>query len=514
MRRQPGKPGTLLKPCNAGAIIEAEVVCPMSLRSSSQWPMIGRRLATIWIIPIFILSTFALAQSSRSNPIDIQQSAAVAFEEGQSAQQRGELNLAVKHYTNAIAADPSLFQAHYQRATAFIALGREAEAEADLKRVLELDENFARAHRALGQLLLDRGITEDARRELARAIELDPALPGVRILYASALIKSGQPALALDHLQVAIARGEDVALCNALLGVVHERLGKTEEAFAAYSRAIELNPANATAREGRGRVFEKRGEFPKAIEDFSAAYRAQPSPDLALTLAQLHARAGQLQAAIQLYRGLIKDRPAELALRAEMARLMYENGQTEEAAREITAVVTARPSDSKLLAIAGDIYFKDKPDAAATFYRRALEGNANDNHARAQLGASLVRSMQYQEALPVLNEVIAREAGNYAAHASLATALFKLKQYPDAAREFVWLIRTRPEVAASYYFLANSFEHLGDCEQALRCYQEYVRRADPAVNKAEVGEATLRVAQFQRLAKEGKCKSPSKSRRK
>jgi tetratricopeptide (TPR) repeat protein len=120
--------------------------------------------------------------------------------------------------------------------------------------------------------------------------------------------------------------------------------------------------------------------------------------------------------------------------------------------------------------------------------------------------------MQYQEALAVLNEAIARNEGDYAAHASLATALFKLKQYPEAAREFVWLIRAKPEIAASYYFLANSFEHLGDCAQALRSYQEFVRRADPAVNKTEVEEATMRVAQFQRLTKEGKCKSPIKSK--
>lgn len=494
-------------------MIEVEVVSPMLLRSSSQLSAVGRRLATL-IISILFFPGFAQAQSSSSNAIDIKQNAAAEFDDGQRAQERGELNLAVKHYTKAIAADPSLFQAHYQRATAFIALGKEAEAEADLKRVLELDQNFARAHRALGRLLLDRGITGDAERELARAIELDPTLPGVRILYASALIKSGHPARALEHLQVAIARGEEVALCHALLGVVHERLGKTAEAFAAYSRAIELDPGNATAREGRGRSFEKRGEFGKSIEDYSAAYRAQPSPGLALTLARLHARAGQPQAAIQLYRGLVRDNPGELMLRAEMARLMYENGQPEEAIKEITAVVTARPRDSKLLAVAGDIYFKDKPEAAATFYRRALEVDADDNHARAQLGASLVRSMQYQEALPILDDAIARDPGNYPAHASLATALFKLKRYADAAREFVWLIRSRPEVGASYYFLANSFEHLGDCEQALRCYQEYVRRADPAVNKSEVEEATLRIAQFQRLAKEGKCKSPNKPKKK
>ena len=480
--------------------------------SSSQWSSARGRLFSHLILVVILTSPLASAQSSLQNAVDLKQNAGASFDAGQSAQQRGELTLAVKHYTDAIKADSSLFQAYYQRATAFIALGREAEAEADLKRVLELDQSFARAHRALGQLLLDRGLTEEAKRELARAIELEPGLPGVRSFYASALIKSGQPERAVEHLQIAIARGEEVALCAALLGVAQERLGKTDEAFTAYSRAIDLDAANATAREGRGRLFEKRGELGKAIEDYSAAYRAQPSPDLALKLAQVHARAGQLQAAIQLYRGLLRDKPEDFALRAEMARLMNENGQTEEAAREIATMVTARPRDPKLLVIAGDFYFKDKPEAAAPFYRRAMEADPNYNLARVQLGASLVRSMQYQDALPVLNDAIARESGNYAAHASLATALFKLKQYPNAAGEFVWLIRARPEIAASYYFLANSFEHLGDCEQALRCYQEYVRRADPAVNKTEVEEATLRVAQFQRLAKEGKCKSPSKSK--
>ena len=479
---------------------------------SNHWATVGSRLVFPLIFLPLLISLAASGQTVRSNSIDVKQNAAAAFEEGQTAQKRGELNLAVKLYTNAIAADSSLFQAYYQRATAFIALGREREAEADLKRVFELDQNFSRAHRAMGQLLLDRGMTEEAKRELARAIELEPTLAGVRTFYASALIKSGQPERAIEHLQLAIARGEDVALCHALLGVAQERLGKTDEAFAAYSRAIEIDATNATAREGRARFFEKRGESAKAIEDYSAAYRAQPSPDVALKLAQLHARAGQPQAAIQLYRGLLRDKPEDFALRAELARLMYEIGQPEEAAREIAKIVAARPRDSKLLALAGDVYFKDKPETAAAFYRRAVEADSNDNHARIQLGASLVRSMQYQEALPVLNEAIARNTGDYAAHASLATALFKLKQYPEAAREFVWLIRTKPEVAASYYFLANSFEHLGDCEQALRSYQEFVRRADPAVNKTEVEEATMRVAQFQRLTKEGKCKSPGKSK--
>jgi tetratricopeptide (TPR) repeat protein len=461
-----------------------------------------------------LASVAAFAQSPHGNPADARQGAAAAFEEGQNAQQRGDLNSAVRFYSSAIKNDPSLFQAYYQRATALAALGRDAEAETDLRKTVELRPDFSRAYRALGQILLDRGMTEEAKRELSRSIELEPKLGGVRIPYASALIKSGEAERAIAQLRAAIEQGESAPLAYALLGVAEERIGKPDDAFADYSRAIEMDASNATAREGRARIFENRGELAKAIQDYSAAYRAHPSQEVGIKLANLHARIGQPQAAIQAYRALIQEKPNDLLLRAELARLLSESGQTEDAMKEMSALITVNPRDAKLLVIAGDIFFKDKPEVAADYYRKAVESDPSNNHARVQLAASLVRAMKYEAALPLLADAISREANNYAAHANLATAFFKLQRYPDAAREFLWVIGVRPEVAASYFFLAISLDKLGDCQQALRAYQEFVRRADPAMSKNEVEEANIRLGLLQRLAKEGKCKSPLKGKSK
>jgi|GEM_PF-1602368 len=462
------------------------------------------------VILLLLPSRGAFSQSTHPHSADGKQDSVAAFDEGQKAQERGDFNSAVKFYTTAIAADPTVFQPYYQRATALMRLGQEADAEADLKKVIQIEPSFARAHRALGQMALDRGRTEDAKGELARAIELDPKLTGVRVYFASALLRSGEPARAIEHLRFAIEQREDVTLAYALVGVAEERTGKFAEAFADYSRAIELDPNNATAREGRARYFESHGEFAKAIDDYSVAYRAQPSREVAIKLAQLHTRAGQLQAAIGLYRRLLLEKPDDLAVRVEMAFVMADNDQAEDAEIEMTRVVAAKPTDARLLAKAGDFYFKKKPARAVEYYRRSLEADPKDNNVRAQLGASLVRSLQIEAALPILEEAIAREADNYPAHASLATALFKLKQYPDAAREFIWIIHARPDVSASYFFLAISLDHLGDCQQALKAYQEYVRRADANANKNEVGEANERSAQLQRLIKERKCISAVK----
>lgn len=470
-------------------------------------------IASLAPLVILLISSQVSAQSNRAAILDTKQQAAAAFEDGQNAQQRGDLNSAVKFYTNAISIDGSLYQAYYQRATALAALGREKEAEADLHKVNEIEPNFGRAHRALGQLFLDRGQTEDAKREFARAVELEPKLPGVRVYYASALLKSGEPDRAIEHLKVAIEQREQLPLAYALLGLAEERVGKTAEAFSEYTRAIELETSNAIAHEGRGRIFESRGDTAKAIDEYTVAFKAQPSRDLAIRLAGLHTRVGQTQAAIQIYRRLLLDRPDDFAVRAEMACVMAENDQAEEAEKEITRVLAAKPNDAKLLAKFGDLYYNRKPAIAADYYKRAADADPSDIRVRTQLGASLVRSLQIDAALPVLNDVIARDPQNYPAHASLATALFKQKLYPEAAREFLWIIRSKPDVPASYYFLAISLDHLGDCEQALKSYHEFVRRADAAANRNEVEEATTRSAQLQRLIKERKCKSAAKGKR-
>src|SRR5262245_60355877 len=208
-----------------------------------------RRLITLICSAFLVLTvfSFARAQSTRGGPSDQHQSAASAFEEGQSAQQRGELHSAIKLYSTAIAADGSLYQAYYQRGTALLGLGRQSEAEADFKKVIQLEPRFARAHRAIGLMQLDRGETDEAKRSFARALQLEPELSGIRVYYASALLKSGDPQGAAESLQIAIQHKEEPALATALLGVASERLGKIEEAFADYSRAIQLDPNLAVA---------------------------------------------------------------------------------------------------------------------------------------------------------------------------------------------------------------------------------------------------------------------------
>src|SRR5262249_44225312 len=125
-----------------------------------------RRPPLFIIVMLFMIAAPVYRAQTAGGSREDSQAAAAAFEEGQKAQQRGDHAAAVRYYSNAIMASPSLYQAYYQRATALMALARDKEAEADLRKVIELEPKFARAYRGLGQVLLDRDATEEAKRQL------------------------------------------------------------------------------------------------------------------------------------------------------------------------------------------------------------------------------------------------------------------------------------------------------------------------------------------------------------
>ena len=466
------------------------------------------------IVVLFLGTSFCVSAQVRGpNPPDPAQEAAMLFEQGQNAHEKGNLNNAVRFYTGAIEKDPNLFQAYYQRGVAFVALEQGASAESDFRKVIQLQPDFARAHRGLGRLLLDRGLTDDAGREFARALDLDPKIEGVRLYYGSALIKLGQPVKAVEQLKAAIQQNEASALTYALLGLAEERAQDQADALADYSRAISMDPAETIAHEGRARLYEAQADLPKAIEDATVAYQRHPSPELAVKLAELHFKTGNADMAIQIYRDQLAQRPNDLVLRSDLVRLMADNGQTEAAQAEVSKLLKAAPQNLRVLLLAGDLFSKDDPERAAGYYRSALEIDPANTAALAQLAASLFRAKQYDQAIQMAQKALANEPDNVSAHSTLATALFELKQYQQAAQQFVWVIQKRPQTAIAYYFLAISADRLGDCYDALKTYKEFAARADTAINKAEIENANIRISLLDKEAKHGRCKPAPKARK-
>jgi tetratricopeptide (TPR) repeat protein len=84
----------------------------------------------------------------------------------------------------------------------------------------------------------------------------------------------------------------------------------------------------------------------------------------------------------------------------------------------------------------------------------------------------------------------------------LATALFESKQFAEAKTEYMWLAEKKPELAIAYYFLAITYDQMGEYVNALANYQQFLQRADTKQNQLEIDKVNLRLPAVQKLAKQ------------
>ena len=110
-----------------------------------------------------------------------------------------------------------------------------------MERVLAQDDANFDALNFIGYTWAEAGVRlEDAERYIRRAVFLRPDAGGILDSLAWVLYRRGAFAEALEVQREALALEDDNAILWDHLGDIHRALGHTEDARAAYERALEL----------------------------------------------------------------------------------------------------------------------------------------------------------------------------------------------------------------------------------------------------------------------------------
>jgi tetratricopeptide (TPR) repeat protein len=173
---------------------------------------------------------------------------------------RSEYNLAVADYTEALKLKPDYGEAFFYRGLAHYYKG-------------EFDQALSAFSAALGyaevsEAFLYRGLIHDLKENPDS---------GTRD-YDAALRAAGA-----EEPEAASSGAEGAFIKEMVAGRRLEREGKTDEAAAAYTRALARSPGSAPAYQYRAGVSLKKGEYQKAIADYDAALGVRPAYVSALT---------------------------------------------------------------------------------------------------------------------------------------------------------------------------------------------------------------------------------------
>ena len=241
---------------------------------------------------------------------------------GDAALARDQTYAAIEAYSGAITLRRDSMLGWLKRGDTYRRRGEYVPARRDLEQAARLEPTAPRPLELLGDVQSALGHQSDAVGYYARSVGLDDR--SGRVLYKLALAhyRNGQCDAALDPLKKALVLDKELAEAYDLLGLCARDGRRLDEAVAAWTHAIQLNPTFAPAREELALLEMNRGRRREAVEQLEAlAALDTRNPDRLLAVGLAYARSGRPDAAIVTL-GRAADRfPDSAAVYLELARL-------------------------------------------------------------------------------------------------------------------------------------------------------------------------------------------------
>jgi tetratricopeptide (TPR) repeat protein len=197
------------------------------------------------------------------------------------------LRRAISFFNQAIETDPAYALAYAGLADCYMPLGywtflapQEAfpKAKAAAEKALQIDRTIADAHTVLG------GVNawfewrwEQSEADLKRAIELNSNYPRAHQIYAELLTVMGQFERAEDEAKCAIALDPLAPAAYFAAGFAMYCARQYVQALNQCERALDIHPDFFPAHLLAGLVFEREGRFDQAIESLEKAWRSSES---------------------------------------------------------------------------------------------------------------------------------------------------------------------------------------------------------------------------------------------
>lgn len=308
----------------------------------------------------------------------------------------------------------------------------EAAAQAFAKAIQAEPEDYS-GHFYLGLAYSFLGKDAEGIAAYRKALSLKPGLYEAELNAGILLLRQKNAADALPLLAHAAEQKPDEFRPRSYLAEAQLESGSPESAEASYRRALDLDGKSAACELGLGRSLARQEKLAEAAPHYrrAAELDAQYRESL-LELASLYEKHRQPAEAIAIYREF----PDHAAAQRQAGQLMLESRQYTEAIPQLEAA-----------------YVKD-----------ATQAN------RVALAKALLFARQLEKAMPLLEQSVAAEPGNYDLRMMLALALRDRKQFQAAAGQFLEAAKLKPAEPQTWTDLGGMLYMSGAYQQSLAAF--------------------------------------------
>jgi tetratricopeptide (TPR) repeat protein len=357
--------------------------------------------------------------------------------EGIKALEAQKYNEAAQLFAKAVEADPKDYAAHFHLALAESLLGKDAEAVASYKKVLELKPGLYEAELNLGIVLLRQKQARDAVPYLESAAQKKLKESRPRLYLAQALFEAGD-----------FPRAEQ-----------------------SYQAAAELDPKSAAAQLGLAQALARQNRLKEAEPYFRKAAELDPGfKDDLLQLASLYEKSGQAAEAIAIYQQFLENAGA----RERLGDLMVQAGRPAEAVPHLEWAVQKSPTTANRVALALAYRRNKQPEKELPLLEQAVQADPANLDLRMIYGRTLRDQKDYSAAARQFYQVAQAKPDSVEAFNELAAMLISLENYPQALAALDRIKALGGETAGHHYLRAIVLDKTKDLKGALASYQQFL----------------------------------------
>ncbi len=381
----------------------------------------------------------AAASQAPSDPSTRNNYGAILMRLGRTAEALVEFEASLKLNANQPSALTNLAQIYFDRGQPDDLRRARSLLERAAKNDPQVSHALLVTYLKLGQVLIEKGLLDEAIAELNTAMASDPKNADVVVNLSRAQFLKKDLRAAGRTLESAVANGLDAAKIYAALAEVYAADGHFEHAIPAMRLAVSRDPQNEIYHFRYGLLLTDSHAPAAGIVRLQEALKQFPNSArlwLALGIAQL-THGQNVEAENSFKKSLTLDAKLVPAL-AYLGTTYAERGLYEKAIGFYEQAIALNPQLAALHYLVADTMLK--PSSADTaraekYLKRAIELDPTLAAAYLSWGRLHVRANRYSEAAPLLERAVALQPDLVEAHYQLSRVLVKLKRPDEANRE-------------------------------------------------------------------------------
>jgi tetratricopeptide (TPR) repeat protein len=330
----------------------------------------------------------------------------------------------------------------------------------------------AHFHLALSYTMLKRDA--DSLAEYKKVLELKPGLYEAELNAGILLIRDKEPADAVPYLQQAVDQKPKEFRPKLYWAQALLDSGDLAKAEQQYRAALDLDAKSAAAELGLAHALAKQDRLADAVPHFRAAAQLDPNyRDGLLELAGLFEKNHQNAEAIAIY----QEFPENAAAQEHVGQLLLESKHSADAIAPLEAAMQKDPTAANRLALATAYLFEKQFAKALPLLDQSVAAEPGNYSLHMMYGRGLRDSKKYDPAAQQFFQATKLKPDSREAWNELAGMLYMLEKFPESLGALDRAHQLGDDTPANYYFHAITYDKLRALKPALDYYREFLARS-------------------------------------